>query len=401
MKTLPDNPNLDHLRRQAKDLHAGLRDTAPATSLADAQASLARQYGFRTWPDLVAEVERRRGAADVADEVLASAVAARYDLGEVTAPMRSVARSDSIGRRWSLETGRGRWAVRTLDAWWPIVDVETEVALQDAAAAAGVLLPAPVRSRSGAVVESIGGHRWRVNEWLHSGPPLSAPVSASVTYAVGGMLAKVHGLGMPVDRLSPWHARKLSDASWTGLVASAEARGADWAAALADAAAALTELETVGEGAPTAPPVLCHNNLTPGNVSLGRGGSLVVAGWEQAGGQPPAWELADALRSWALDPSGEVNVAGAGAMVAGYRAVAGAVPQLDLAAFRGTATGLVNYVAGQVEVALEAPDGEDRRYADRSVRHLLAHLPTRASFDRLLDAVVGSRSGGDPSITLT
>lgn len=43
MKTLPDNPNLDHLRRQAKDLHAGLRDSAPATSLADAQASLARQ----------------------------------------------------------------------------------------------------------------------------------------------------------------------------------------------------------------------------------------------------------------------------------------------------------------------------------------------------------------------
>jgi hypothetical protein len=29
MKTLPDNPNLDHLRRQAKDLLAGLRDSRP------------------------------------------------------------------------------------------------------------------------------------------------------------------------------------------------------------------------------------------------------------------------------------------------------------------------------------------------------------------------------------
>jgi hypothetical protein len=29
MKTLPDNPNLDHLRRQAKDLLAGLRDSDP------------------------------------------------------------------------------------------------------------------------------------------------------------------------------------------------------------------------------------------------------------------------------------------------------------------------------------------------------------------------------------
>jgi hypothetical protein len=61
MKMLPDNPNLDHLRRQAKDLLAGLRDSDPHASLADAQASLAEQYGFRTWTDLKAEVDRRQG----------------------------------------------------------------------------------------------------------------------------------------------------------------------------------------------------------------------------------------------------------------------------------------------------------------------------------------------------
>ena len=73
MKTLPDNPNLDHLRRQAKDLLAGLRDTHPDASLADAQASLAEQYGFRTWTDLKAEVDRRRGHGRVADPALARA----------------------------------------------------------------------------------------------------------------------------------------------------------------------------------------------------------------------------------------------------------------------------------------------------------------------------------------
>ena len=76
MKTLPDNPNLDHLRRQAKDLLAGLRDSHPDASLADAQASLAEQYGFRTWTDLKAEVDRRQGAAEVADPVLAGQIAA-------------------------------------------------------------------------------------------------------------------------------------------------------------------------------------------------------------------------------------------------------------------------------------------------------------------------------------
>jgi hypothetical protein len=67
MKTLPDNPNLDHLRRQAKDLLAGLRDSHPDASLADAQASLAEQYGFRTWTDRAgsgAQQFRRRGRGD-------------------------------------------------------------------------------------------------------------------------------------------------------------------------------------------------------------------------------------------------------------------------------------------------------------------------------------------------
>lgn len=143
MRTLPDNPNLDHLRRQAKDLLAGLRDTDPAASLADAQASLARQYGFRGWTGLKAEVDRMRESAEVADPSLARAVAQRYGLGEVTAPMRSLIRADHSGRPYWLETDRGRFAVRTMDDWIPIVDAETDVALQEAAAAAGVALPAP------------------------------------------------------------------------------------------------------------------------------------------------------------------------------------------------------------------------------------------------------------------
>jgi hypothetical protein len=166
VKALPDNPSLDHLRQQAKDLLAGLRDYQPGASLADAQASLAEQYGFRGWTDLKAEVDRRRGQVDVADPPLARTVAERFGLGEVTGAMRSVTRADELGRQWSLRTERGRWAVRAMDTWTPIVDPETDVALQQAAAGAGVLLPGPVRSRSGAVVESFGGYRWRVNDTL-------------------------------------------------------------------------------------------------------------------------------------------------------------------------------------------------------------------------------------------
>jgi Ser/Thr protein kinase RdoA (MazF antagonist) len=404
VKTLPDNPNLDHLRRQAKDLLAGLRDFRPEASLADAQASLAQQYGFRGWTDLKAEVDHLRGQADVADEALARAVAASFGLGEVTGPMMSVARADEMGRRWSLETERGRWAVRTMDTWRPIVDAETDVALQQAAAGAGILLPAPVRSRSGAIVESVGEHSWRVYEWIHSGPPLTAPVSSAITHEVGRILAKVHRLGLPTPgRISPYHtshrsagwiagAGPATEADWHDLAARARARHADWASALTEAIPALVDLGSVGEGVPAPRPVLCHNTLDPGKVRLGRGGCLVVVGWEHAGGLPPSWELGNALTQWAVDPDNGVNVAGARAMIHGYRSEAGSLPPLDLAMFRGHVIGLGNYVFDQVEDALKAREAEDQRHTARSVRHLMAHPPSRAraNLEQLLDVAVAT-----------
>ena len=388
MKTLPDNPDLGHLKQQAKDLLAGLRDIDPGTSLATAQRALATQYGFRTWTDLKAEVDRTRGGAAVADPRLAQAIADRYDLGAVTGEMRSLARPDESGRAWSLETDRGRWVARTMGTWWPIVDVETEVALQEAAAAGGVLLPAPVRSRDGEVVATIDGHEWRVCVWAHSRPPMAAPASAAVTRTVGAILATIHGLAMPVDRVSPWHELRLSPVTWAELAERAHTEGAAWAPALAAVVPVLAELETVGAGVPAPAPVLSHNAMGPGQVRRGQNGSLVVLGWEHAGGQPPAWELAMALMDWTVNPGGGVNAAGARALVDGYRETAGTLPELDVPSFRGAVTGLANYVCGQVEHALTATGDEDRRYSERSVRHLLAHLPTRAALERLVDVAL-------------
>jgi hypothetical protein len=73
MRQLPERPNLDQLRRQAKELHRGAASGEPAavrriraagtrTSLAAAQHAIARDYGFPSWARLKAEVERRRDA---------------------------------------------------------------------------------------------------------------------------------------------------------------------------------------------------------------------------------------------------------------------------------------------------------------------------------------------------
>jgi hypothetical protein len=52
-QSLPDRPNLQHLKNQARDL---LR-AGSTTSLADAQFQVARMYGFSSWPKLKAYVE--------------------------------------------------------------------------------------------------------------------------------------------------------------------------------------------------------------------------------------------------------------------------------------------------------------------------------------------------------
>ncbi len=51
-KSLPEHPNLRHLKDQAKDLF----DSGQASSLTDAQFKIARRYGFASWPKLKAHV---------------------------------------------------------------------------------------------------------------------------------------------------------------------------------------------------------------------------------------------------------------------------------------------------------------------------------------------------------
>jgi ankyrin repeat protein len=54
---LPDNPNLDWLRKQATRRLAELRRSNAAAQLSDAQLDIARQYGFSSWRALKAHVD--------------------------------------------------------------------------------------------------------------------------------------------------------------------------------------------------------------------------------------------------------------------------------------------------------------------------------------------------------
>ena len=73
MSELPGRPNLDQLRRQARELLRAAAAGEPAAltriravsgrvSLSASQLAVAREYGFASWPALHAEVERRLAA---------------------------------------------------------------------------------------------------------------------------------------------------------------------------------------------------------------------------------------------------------------------------------------------------------------------------------------------------
>jgi hypothetical protein len=63
---LPQFPNLEHLKGQAKDVLRVVRRRKPEWKLAHAQHALARGYGFTSWPELKTHVESVRGQSAAA-----------------------------------------------------------------------------------------------------------------------------------------------------------------------------------------------------------------------------------------------------------------------------------------------------------------------------------------------
>ncbi|HJU41366.1 MAG TPA: hypothetical protein VJ691_01080 [Vicinamibacterales bacterium] len=63
-RNLPDRPNLEFLRKEAKAVLASMQQRDPEAQLADAQFALARDYGFDSWPKLKTHVESATAAAN-------------------------------------------------------------------------------------------------------------------------------------------------------------------------------------------------------------------------------------------------------------------------------------------------------------------------------------------------
>ena len=388
MRLLADNPSMEYLRQEAKDLLSSLRESDESVTLADAQRATAELYGFRTWSELKADVERRRQDLPEAPEGLAPGIAEAFGLGKVTAAMTPI-RYEYMGRRWCLDTEGGRFMVSPVFDWIDDRQAEVAVDLQERSRTAGVTSPIPVRTPDGGLVRRVLDQNWRVDQWMDLGPTPVQPVHSSVARRVGEMLAAIHEVAPKTDRQiqGPWVSadERPTQDHWTALLQRARAANVDWVDELAALSPAIEALGQVRAEVPVDSVVITNCDITPDAVRVGAGDELVVTHWDYAGPMVPEWELASALLQWCFY-SGQ-NVEAGRALLDGYRSRAGDVPTLTLGSFNVAVTGWLTWTLHRAWEASGDEPPEKGEYAARALHESLSDPLTVGKLTSFLEGV--------------
>lgn len=385
MRTLPEAASLDHRRRQAKDLLAMLRASDASATLAEAQASVAREYGFEAWTQLKAAAEKQRAAApEIAAAALVDELVGRYGLGEPRGEMRRI-EHHWAGQVWELETGRVVFT-ELFDHVKPD-DIEVEAGLVEHAIAAGIRAPAPIRTVSGDVIAALDGANWRAHEYVRLGPPPTKPPSPRTAAAVGRVLATLHGLALrPPRPVVRWLTSRRPEQAWHGLLERARRDGVDWADALESAIAGFVALDAMCDiDDPNPRAILSHAWAAPDAVRIAGPDDIVVVGWEHASAIPPDWELASALRAWSEGSEPELGAAASQSLLDAYRERTGGTQRVELAMFTASVTGALNWTATRIQIALTCEDEAQRDTAARNVPGLLKDPISPAQIERLAE----------------
>ena len=298
------------------------------------------------------------------DPTRAASVATTFALGEPAGPATFVARG-SMGELWRLRTVDGRtWAVKTLFGWGDPEPTGRDVALQHAAAGAGIALPAPCRAVDGRIV--VNGVR--VYEWVDLAP-LPWPPDAATVEEAGRILGALHALALAPDEgeeVDEWYRTAPEPSLLADLAERGRRAGRPWAAPVLDRLGLLTELHAIVRAAAASPPtdvIVCHRDFTPDNVFRpADGGALVVVDWENAGALSAEAELAATVATWcgSADPR---------PLLDGYAAGGGTASIAGPASFATNTATRLNYLRVMAEQSLA--DDEHRAFADAALVRLV------------------------------
>ena len=364
---------MEHLRRQAKDLHTVLRGSQPSATLAEAQAAVAREYGYEGWTALKAAAEQQRAApTEIAPADLVDALVQRYGLGDAHGSMRREERHWA-GHVWELDTSAGRVVFTQLHEYVKPGDIEVEAGLVERAMAARIRAPAPIRTTAGDVVAAVDGSNWRAHEWVRLGPAPTKPPSPASAAASGRVLATLHGLALPPPApVVRWLTFRRPEQAWHGIVERARRDEVEWAEDLAAAVPGFLALHAVvDERDPNERAILSHAWPAPDAVRLAGDDEVVVVGWEHACAIPPDWELGAALRAWSEGWEYGAGVDAAQALLDAYREQTGGPERVELRMFSSIVTAHLNWTATRAQIALTCDDAEQRDEASRHLPRLL------------------------------
>jgi hypothetical protein len=108
---LPERANLEHLRKEAKQLLKSMRPDDSGATLAAAQLTTARKYGFTSWRRLVAHVTALRGGAKappVYDEVAQKAAHEKFvkfqrRLGQLALMTDTLKAQEILGSEYGIQ----------------------------------------------------------------------------------------------------------------------------------------------------------------------------------------------------------------------------------------------------------------------------------------------------------
>jgi Ser/Thr protein kinase RdoA (MazF antagonist) len=228
----------------------------------------------------------------------ADEIADRFGLGAAGSLEGPLAEGHQ-GEVWRLETDRGSWAVKRGFGAQAEDEVAEGVAFQEAALAAGVVTPRPVRTTAGAVLADIGFGQVRVDEWADLGdadPGIDPAL-------VGAAFATLHQVPFTgATPLDEWFTEMIPADRWERVLAELEEVGAPFAPAVAVVCDDLVALAAKVE-----PPVgvrTCHRDLFADNVRRGADGRVWVFDWQECGFGDPSHELALGLFEFAAgDPA--------------------------------------------------------------------------------------------------
>lgn len=318
-----------------------------------------------------------------------AALAHAFDLGT---PVGAATLADhgERGRVWRLTTQRGTWAIKQALDRLDEARASADIAFQEAAAAAGISLPRPVRTRDGAAVlggatlPGTPGGAFRVAAWvdLDGG-------SEATAEDFGRVAAALHGLDLPAAPESePWWGPAVGLPEWAALIDAGRAGGEPWAAPLESALPDVVDLAGIIRDDDPADLRTCHRDLSVLNVRRTRDGSLVVLDWDNSGPAVPARELAVLLVVMTLQRSVDAAVA----VYDAYRAAGGPARIRALTDFSSVARGVHGLVHLYATQALDPAAPADRRTFARERIQWVLSGPMLPTMTTLLDRL-GDRSG--------